>query len=64
MLLRRHVIQKLGSPDCPHILYLYVCFTEYIDRAHLTRRQVCATPLAGEGVGGPNSDEGTDTVVL
>jgi hypothetical protein len=39
----------------------------------LTRKRVCPPPLvprgethslAGEGLGGPNSDEGTDTVVL
>ncbi len=39
----------------------------------LTRRRVCSPPplvqggytlTAGEGVGGPNSDEGTDTMVL
>jgi hypothetical protein len=45
-----------------------------LGRPHpLTSRRVCAPPplgprgtrsLAVEGVGGPNSDEGTDTVVL
>jgi hypothetical protein len=73
----RHLSVESAARDspakCRQSARLFLQSSELRHPHPLTRRRVCSpllwfrrgyTLTAGEGVGGPNSDEGTDTVVL